>query len=156
MRGVQTEGNSQSKAEGFALVPRQTAIPRKRRQAFNAKPRRGCKLPAQGKRAQRATPWVLSRRKRYAPGGGKSHGRNASVVAFAPFGGASEIRPRNPGCRSLRSLALGWELVAPSGRALNAWHPAMNASGRALNASCATGGRVPAQKPFGPGGGFNN
>ena len=63
----------------------------------------------------------------------------ASVAAFAPSGGVSSALLPNPGCRSLRSLALGWELVAPSGRTLNAgtgrgggnWDYAMP-SGRAL------------------------
>ena len=49
------------------------------------------------------------------PGGGKSHGRSAPVAAFAPSGGVSEPSLPNPGCRSLRSLALGWELATPSG-----------------------------------------
>ena len=44
----------------------------------------------------------------------------APATAFAPSGGVSDRIWPNPGCRSLRSLALGWELVAPSGRALNA------------------------------------
>ena len=44
----------------------------------------------------------------------------APAAAFAPSGGVSDRIWPNPGCRSLRSLALGWELVAPSGRALNA------------------------------------
>ena len=48
------------------------------------------------------------------------HHLNASVMAFAPSGGVSDRIWPNPGCRSLRSLALGWELVAPPGRALNA------------------------------------
>ena len=116
-------------------------------------PRRGNKPPAQGKRAQRATPWVRPHAVRYAPGGGKSSGRgdfigeferaiapfergvapfghadvaftrgvvafgrgvrhhlNASVMAFAPSGGVSETPLPNPGCRSLRSLTLGYKL----------------------------------------------
>ena len=58
----------------------------------------------------------------------------SSVIAFAPSGGVSETHLPNPGCRSLRSLALGWELVAPSGRTLNACHTHVIPSGRALNA----------------------
>ena len=38
-------------------------------------PRRGKKPPAQGKRAQRATPWVTRDAFKYAPEGGKSSGR---------------------------------------------------------------------------------
>ena len=147
-------------------------------------PQRGNKPPAQGKRAQRATPWVRLEGFRYAPGGGKSSDRDvqiertgrsftpvwrsnrtngtfiyaglafksnergvhlcrvgvqierqfASVIAFAPSGGVSETHLPNPGCRSLRSLALGWELVAPSGRALNAWPLNDIPLGRTLNA----------------------
>ena len=104
-------------------------------------PRRGNKLPAQGKRAQRATPWVRQTGFRCAPGGGKSSNRGvqierqiSSVIAFAPSGGVSETHLPNPGCRSLRSLALGWELVAPSGRALNACHTRKTPSGRTLDA----------------------
>ena len=55
-------------------------------------------------------------------GGGKLCRQIPPVAAFAPSGGVSETLLPNPGCRSLRSLALGWELVAPSGRALNAWY----------------------------------
>ena len=147
-------------------------------------PRRGNKLPAQGKRAQRATPWVRLEGFRYAPGGGKSSDRDvqiertgrsftpvwrsnrtngtfiyaglafksnergvhlcrfgvqierqfASVIAFAPSGGVSETHLPNPGCRSLRSLALGWGLATPSGFSLNACHTHVTPSGRALNA----------------------
>ena len=59
---------------------------------------------------------------------------SSSVIAFAPSVGVSETHLPNPGCRSLRSLALGWELVAPSGRALNAWPLNDIPSGRALDA----------------------
>ena len=45
------------------------------------------------------------------------------------------------GAASLRSLALGWELVAPPGRALNAWKNPGCPPGRALNAGCLRGGR---------------
>ena len=106
-------------------------------------PRRGNETTAQGKRPKGATPWVSPGSVRYAPGGGKSNDRRVqfrrrgcyianrgvhirrkipSIVAFAPSGGVSDRIGPNPGCRSLRSLALGWELVAPSGRALNACH----------------------------------
>ena len=69
----------------------------------------------------------------------QSGGNKSSATAFAPFGGVFERVARNLGCRSLRSIALGWELVAPSGRTLNAgtgrgggnWDYAMP-SGRAL------------------------
>ena len=44
----------------------------------------------------------------------------APATAFAASGGVSDRMRPNPGCRSLRSLALGWELVYPSGRTLNA------------------------------------
>ncbi len=42
-------------------------------------PRRGNKLPAQGKRAQRATPWVTRDAFKYAPEGGKSNDRKDSL-----------------------------------------------------------------------------
>ena len=45
------------------------------------------------------------------------------------------------GAASLRSLALGWELVAPPGRALNAWKNPGCPPGRALNVGCLCGGR---------------
>ena len=44
----------------------------------------------------------------------------APAAAFAPSGGVSDRIRHNPGCRSLRSLALGWELITPSGCSLNA------------------------------------
>ncbi len=58
----------------------------------------------------------------------------ASVIAFAPSGGVSETHLPNPGCRSLRSLALGWGLATPSGFSLNACHTHVTPSGRTLNA----------------------
>ena len=51
-----------------------------------------------------ATPWVRTIHPRYAPGGGKSSDRKASVIAFAPSGGASFALCANPGCR-VASLA---------------------------------------------------
>ena len=44
----------------------------------------------------------------------------ALLSLLLPLRGASVSLLGNPGCRSLRSLALGWELIAPSGRSLNA------------------------------------
>ena len=44
----------------------------------------------------------------------------APAAAFAPSGGVSDRIRHNPGCHSLRSLALGWELITPSGCSLNA------------------------------------
>ena len=44
----------------------------------------------------------------------------ALLSLLLPLRGASVSPLGNPGCRSLRSLALGWELIAPSGRSLNA------------------------------------
>ena len=44
----------------------------------------------------------------------------APAAAFAPSGGVSDRMRPNPGCRSLRSLALGWGLITPSGCSLNA------------------------------------
>ena len=44
----------------------------------------------------------------------------APATAFAPSGGVSDRMRPNPGCRSLRSLALGWGLITPSGCSLNA------------------------------------
>ena len=126
------------------MVPRQTAIPRKRRQAFNAKPRRGCKHPAQGKRAKRATPWVRQRGFRYAPGGGKSSDRSVQTrrreheitdgdvqspmksllsLLLPPPGAYRRTPGLTQGVASLRSLALGWELATPSGFSLNACLP---------------------------------
>ena len=58
----------------------------------------------------------------------------ASVIAFAPSGGVSETHLPNPGCRSLRSLALGWGLATPSGFSLNACHTHVAPSGRAWDA----------------------
>ena len=43
-----------------------------------------------------------------------------SLAQSLPPSGRVVSASYNPGCRSLRSLALGWELIAPSGRALNA------------------------------------
>ena len=104
-------------------------------------PRRGNETTAQGKRPKGATPWVSPGSVRYAPGGGKSSDRRGqfrrrgcyianrgvhirrkipSVIAFAPSGGVSDRMRPNPGCRSLRSLALGWGLFTPSGCSLNA------------------------------------
>ena len=64
-------------------------------------------------------PGLGQQHQRGAPGGGKSRGRSSSVVAFAPSGGVSETLRPNPGCRSLRSLALGCGLATPSGFCLN-------------------------------------
>ena len=59
-----------------------------------------------------------------------------------PPPGAHRLRLHlTQGVASLRSLALGWELVAPSGRALNAWKNPGCPPGRALNAGCLRGGR---------------
>ena len=44
----------------------------------------------------------------------------APATAFAASGGVSDRMRPNPGCRSLRSLALGWGLITPSGCSLNA------------------------------------
>ena len=52
-----------------------------------------------------------------------SAGLNAPVTAFAPSGGVSSPPRPNPGCRSLRSLALGCGLTTPSGFSLNACLP---------------------------------
>ena len=80
--------------------------------------------PGQAERSD-ATPWVKPRRRRYAPKGQKQRQRCNPIVQsplslLLPLRGASENLRLNPGCRSLRSLALGWKLVAPSGRSLNA------------------------------------
>ena len=58
-------------ANGFCVGPMKTRV--------QAKPRRGCKPSAQGKRAKRAAPWVQSRGVRCAPGGGKSSDRSVQI-----------------------------------------------------------------------------
>ena len=58
-------------ANGFCVGPMKTRV--------QAKPRRGCKPSAQGKRAKRPAPWVLSRGVRCAPGGGKSSDRSVQI-----------------------------------------------------------------------------
>ena len=68
------------------------------------------------------------------------------VTAFAPSGGVSLAALPNPGCRSLRSLALGWELIAPSGRALNACCPC---GGRGPGTCNPVGARVERWSPCG-------
>ena len=85
-------------------------------QAFNENPEGVASSQPRASDRSDATPWVGTKRKRGAPGGGKSNDRSLPVAAFAPSGGVSWMYRPNPGCRSLRSLALGWELVAPSGR----------------------------------------
>ena len=54
----------------------------------------------------------------------RPEGAKAATETFLPLllplRGDSFVLLANPGCRSLRSLALGWELIAPSGRALYA------------------------------------
>ena len=90
------------------------------------KPRRGCKPPAQGKQSAAMRHPGLSPDADDTPRRGKSSGRGANPIVQSPLSlllplrGVSENLRLNPGCRSLRSLALGWKLVAPSGRSLNA------------------------------------
>ncbi len=81
------------------------------------------------KGVQAPSPGQSDRRERH-PGSDEAHTiRPEGAKAMAevllslllPLRGAFIMLRANPGCRSLRSLALGWKLIAPSGRALNAF-----------------------------------
>ena len=95
--------------------------------SVQGKPRRGCKLPARGKRPKGATPRVgtdefsspckgkstkRGQRPRWAMVNGACFVRLAralpSTRAFA-LTGRGALRPPYPGCRSLRSLAPGYK-----------------------------------------------
>ena len=81
------------------------------------------------KGVQAPSPGQSDRRERH-PGSDETHairpeGAKAMTEVLLslllPLRGAFIMLRANPGCRSLRSLALGWKLIAPSGRALNAF-----------------------------------
>ena len=83
-------------------------------------PRRGCKPPAQGRAAEGSDTQGQTKRTRYAPKGQKQW-QKLFCRCFCPIGAHFITLRADPGCHSLRSLALGWKLIAPSGRALNAF-----------------------------------
>ena len=86
--------------------------------------------PKAGLVQPRATPWVAGGFP-CAPRRGKSHGRCASVTAFAPFGGVSAALLPTRGDASFGRSTPGWELATPSGFCLERWS-SKNRAGREL------------------------
>ena len=91
------------------------------RHAFNARPEGATSSQPRASERSERHPGLGRRVSDTPPKGAKAtieafnHADNPPVTAFAPSGGVSERILPNPGCRSLRSLALGWELATPSG-----------------------------------------
>ena len=108
--------------------PGRMAAPRR---GNRARRRRACSQP-------RATPWVAGGFP-CAPRRGKSHGRCASVTAFAPFGGVPAALLPTRGDASFGRSTPGWELATPSGFCLERWSSKNRAS---RGDRYASGGRI--------------